>query len=173
MSIISDIKNNRARFMAELFQYILHGERNLLLSKLNSENINQQQDANSLLMYAIQHKQDDIALQLINLGINVNLQNNKGQTAMHVLAVYKNDLTIAEALIQHGADLSLQYSSGNISLWTAILKAEGQYDLVELLLKNKADLDSKNRTGKSPFDLALLMKFPECIALVEKYKTNH
>ena len=45
-------------------------------------------------------------------------------------------------------------------------------DLVELLLEHKANLDSKNRTGKSPFDLAVLMKFPEGIALVEQYKVN-
>ena len=56
--------------MSELFQHILHGESNSLLEKLNAENINQQQDGMSLLMYAIQHQQDDIALELINLGKN-------------------------------------------------------------------------------------------------------
>lgn len=158
--------------MSELFQYILHGESNSLLEKLNAENINQQQDGMSLLMYAIQHQQNDIALELINLGIDVNLQNSKGQTALHFLAVYKNDLALAQAIIQRGADLSVVDSAGNISLWTAIFNANGHYDLVELLLEHKANLDSKNRTGKSPFDLAVLMKFPEGIALVEQYKVN-
>lgn len=156
--------------MSELFQYILHGESSRLLEELKAENINQQQDGMSLLMYAIQHQQDDIALQLINLGIDVNLQNSKGQTALHFLAVYKNDLALAQAIIQQEADLSITDNAGNTSLWTAIFNAQGQYDLVKLLLEYGADLDNKNRTGKSPYDLALLMKFPEGIELVEQYK---
>ena len=54
--------------MSELFQHILHGESNSLLEKLNAENINQQQDGMSLLMYAIQHQQDDIGEWLCDAG---------------------------------------------------------------------------------------------------------
>lgn len=158
--------------MSELFQYILHGQMNSLLEKVDSQNINQLFDGSSLLMYALQHKQDEIALKLVELGIDVNLQNTKGQTALHFMAVYKNDLSIAQAIIQHNADLSLQDSAGNISLWTAIFNAQGQYELVKLLLEYGADVDSKNRTSKSPYDLAILMKRPEGISLVEQYNAK-
>lgn len=158
--------------MSELFQYILHGQMNSLLEKVDSQNINQLFDSSSLLMYALQHKQDEIALKLVELGIDVNLQNTKGQTALHFMAVYKNDLSIAQAIIQHNADLSLQDSAGNISLWTAIFNAQGQYELVKLLLEYGADVDSKNRTSKSPYDLAILMKRPEGISLVEQYNAK-
>lgn len=70
--------------MSELFQLILHGESNAALGKLTPETLNQQLDGSSLLMYALQHQQDDIALKLIELGIDVNLQNNQGQTALHL-----------------------------------------------------------------------------------------
>lgn len=159
--------------MSELFQLILHGEHNALLEKITFDNINQQLNGSSLLMYALQHQQDDIALKLIELGIDVNLQNSKGQTALHFIAVYKNNIHVAQAIIDHGADLALQDSSGNISLWTAIFNAQHHYELVKLLLEHGANLNSKNRTAKSPYDLALLMKFPEGIALVEQYQTNH
>lgn len=158
--------------MSELFQYILHGQMNSLLEKVDSQNIDQLFDGSSLLMYALQHKQDEIALKLVELGIDVNLQNTKGQTALHFMAVYKNDLSIAQAIIQHNADLSLQDSAGNISLWTAIFNAQGQYELVKLLLEYGADVDSKNRTSKSPYDLAILMKRPEGISLVEQYNAK-
>lgn len=42
--------------ITQLFKHILHGESNELLTQLNPENINFQDDGSSLLMYALQHK---------------------------------------------------------------------------------------------------------------------
>ncbi len=46
--------------MTQLFQHILHGESDELLAQLNPKNINLQDNGSSLLMYALQHKQDKI-----------------------------------------------------------------------------------------------------------------
>ena len=46
--------------MTQLFQHILHGESDELLTELNPKNINLQDNGSSLLMYALQHKQDKI-----------------------------------------------------------------------------------------------------------------
>lgn len=126
----------------------------------------------SLLQEALKNKQDSIALYLIKAGINVNNQDSQSQVALHYIAVYKNDLDIAQEIINHGGNVNSKDKFGNVPLWTAIFNAKGEYDFVEFLLKNGSDLKSTNTAGKTPYDLAYIMKFPELIGLINEYSSQ-
>lgn len=156
--------------MENLFKIITDGNLDAVKEAINESNINVLNVNNmSLLQEALKNKQDDIALYLIEKGINVNNQDYQGQIALHYIAVYKNDLKVARSIIQNGADIDIKDKFGNSALWTSIFNARGEYDLVKLLLENHADLKSANSAGKTPYDLAYIMKFPELIDLINEY----
>lgn len=153
--------------MENIFKIIIDGNLNAVKEQINESNINVLNVNNmSLLQEALKNKQDDIALYLVQKGINVNNQDSQGQTALHYIAVYKNDLKIAKAIIKNDVDINLKDKYGNSALWTAIFNAKGEYDFVKLLLDNQADVKSVNVSGKTPYDLAYIMKFQELIDLV-------
>ncbi len=156
--------------MENLFQTVRDGNLEILKEQINQSNINVLNVNNmSLLQEALKNKKDDIAFYLVEKGIHVNNQDSQGQTALHYIAVYKNNLDIAKAILAHDAQIDLKDKFGNSALWTAIFNAKGEYNFVELLLENKADLKSTNSAGKTPYDLANIMKFPELIHLVNQY----
>ncbi|MCS3529758.1 ankyrin repeat domain-containing protein [Chryseobacterium sp. JUb7] len=156
--------------MENLFKIITDGNLDAVKEAINESNINVLNVNNmSLLQEALKNKQDDIALYLIEKGINVNNQDYQGQIALHYIAVYKNDLKVARSIIQNGADIDIKDKFGNSALWTSIFNARGEYDLVKLLLENQADLKSANSAGKTPYDLVYIMKFPELIDLINEY----
>lgn len=156
--------------MENLFKIITDGNLDAVKEAINESNINVLNVNNmSLLQEALKNKQDDIALYLIEKGINVNNQDYQGQIALHYIAVYKNDLKVARSIIQNGADIDIKDKFGNSALWTSIFNARGEYDVVKLLLENHADLKSANSAGKTPYDLAYIMKFPELIDLINEY----
>lgn len=159
--------------MENLFKLITDGNLDAVKEQIDESNINVLNTNDmSLLQEALKNRQDKIALYLIEKGINVNNQDSQGQTALHYIAVYKNDLDIAKSIIQHGADIKLKDKYGNTALWTAVFNARGEYDFVKLLLENKADMKSVNTAGKTPYDLAYIMKFPELISLINEYSVS-
>ena len=69
---------------------------------------------------AIDSNQKSIALLLIRSGINVNLKDELGNTALHV-AVMRNQPEIVDALLQAKADMNvLNQSYGRTPLGTAV-----------------------------------------------------
>ena len=92
---------------------------------------------------------------LIDSGINLNLQNNEGITSLHCAAIY-NNFSLADLLLRHGADLSIEDKYGNQPLWTATFNDKGRNErreMIKLFLKYGADVNHKNNVGKSPKDI--------------------
>lgn len=108
----------------------------------------------SLLEEAIAFHQRDIVFDLLNRGINVNIQDYKGLTALHILGFY-DDPIVAEMVLKRGGRLDLYDKYGNSPLWTAAFNANGHYETVELFLRYGADPLHKNKVGRSPLDIAL------------------
>ncbi len=159
--------------MENFFNIITDGDFKAVKEKINETNINVLNVNNmSLLQEALKNKQDEIAHYLIEKGVDINNQDNQGMVAFHYIAVYKNDLTLARVLLQKDADIEIKDKYGNSPLWTAIFNARGDYGFVKLLLEYNADLKSLNIAGKTPYDLAYIMKFPELISLITQYSAS-
>lgn len=92
-----------------------------------------------------------ITRQLIESGISVNTQDNRGYNAL-LLACRNEKWQIAELLVSNAADVNTNDALGNTPLHYA---AEAdQRELAELLCRNGAYLYGENNQGNSPTDLA-------------------
>lgn len=156
--------------MKDLFKIIREGNINDLKSEISSQNINAlNENKQSLLQEAVIRGKDEISKYLIENGIDINNQDNTGQTVLHYIPIYKN-LDLAKEIFKNNFNINIQDIHGNIPLWTAVFNARGDYNIVKLYIENGANLDIKNKVNKSPYDLAIMMKFPELIELFESYK---
>ena len=70
-------------------------------------------DGSSLLQEAISVKKWDIAMDLVQRGINVNIQDNHGNTALHYAISYKH-FDIVNLLINNKADETIRNSMKKI-----------------------------------------------------------
>jgi ankyrin repeat protein len=96
-------------------------------------------------------------------GVDVNLTDGKGQTALH-LAVTHRPLDksvdsrrnrVAQRLLSYGSQVNLQDNDGNTALHLAARL--GAWSLLELILKackdSSSPIDPVNHTGQTPLDL--------------------
>ncbi|OCK80629.1 ankyrin, partial [Lepidopterella palustris CBS 459.81] len=96
----------------------------------------------TVLHHAILRKGEDVDLlrSLLERGANVNATNNDKETPLHFTAKYLYNMkNMAEVLLSGGADIEARDIAGRSPLWLAMQKRK--YDIVELLLKNKAKVD--------------------------------
>ncbi|WP_109436270.1 MULTISPECIES: ankyrin repeat domain-containing protein [Aquimarina] len=110
----------------------------------------------TLLINAAAKGNVEILKLLIDKEADINFQDKIGYTALHFAAQNKN-IEIASTLVEHGADINSKDNYGNPPIWTAIFNAKGDYNIVELLLKTGADIDTKNKNEKSPREMGELM----------------
>ena len=108
-------------------------------------------DHNETLLLAIGCTIDTINL-LISLGLDINKQDIKGNTLLHVAAFCNNSSDIVTFLLNNGAKLNIQSESGNTPLHVASMMNNIQ--IVQLLLDHGADITIKNNEGKTAEDKA-------------------
>ena len=106
----------------------------------------------TLLHEAIAFRRTELMSYLIERGVPVNHQNNKGQTALHYAAIY-GSLTATQLLIESGADPNICDMHGNNALWAA-LSTHREPSIRVLLVRAGADATHKNKMGKSVLDFA-------------------
>jgi uncharacterized protein len=115
-----------------------------------------------LLHTAIMSRKHDIALFLIENGINVGMRDYHGNTALHYLCEFR-DLGLAMALLEKGADVNARNKNGCSIIWKAVSRASSikygnDYEMVKLIMKYSPDTRAKSRSGLAPFDLARIEK---------------
>eukprot|EP01089_Gocevia_fonbrunei_P014033 TRINITY_DN3755_c0_g2_i1.p1 TRINITY_DN3755_c0_g2~~TRINITY_DN3755_c0_g2_i1.p1 ORF type:complete len:218 (-),score=22.64 TRINITY_DN3755_c0_g2_i1:133-786(-) len=123
-------------------------------------NINQNlTNGDSFLHNAIQCRTKDvkiklqIILYLIFKGINLNLTNYEGKTALHI-ATEQNDCSIVSILLRFGAFLNVQnHEDGNTPLHCAI--KNNNYELTAMLLKSGASVNIVNYENENALDLIM------------------
>jgi uncharacterized protein len=141
-----------------IFRTLWNGDISEFRKEIQNYDINcKNENSCNLLQIAITTKNDDIAIELLNRSINVNLQDKHGQTSLHYLGVHKN-IKLARLILQKGGDVNIRDSYGNIPLWTAVFNARKVYDYVELLVQYKSNPLSINNAGRSSLDFANQIK---------------
>jgi hypothetical protein len=116
---------------------------------------------------------------LLDQGVDSNVQNRSGQSALHI-AVRNDDFPMVRLLLGKGsADIALQDNKGQSALHIAVQRAlrfPGQRDelpgdkfkVVELLLAKGADAKALDRDGRSATNLADFSQNKEIKSLLEK-----
>ena len=86
-------------------------------------------------------------------GMNLNLADEEGNTALHHAVKEYKTSGMASTLIKLGADVNARDSDENTPLHTATRR--GDIDLVQLLLNAGADANALNKNDESPFHMVL------------------
>jgi hypothetical protein len=111
------------------------------------------QDSYGLLAAASAGKSQVVKMYLES-GRNPNLRNSSGQSALH-LAVQHGQRNVVRLLTKtYNADVSLCDAEGQTALHLAIMHCGEKKDIIEMLLQRGADVNIKNKVGRSPLDLA-------------------
>ena len=111
------------------------------------------QEQQSDLTEAVIDNDKEKAVELIASGIDLNVADSEGWTALH-FAVQENNIIIARILLENGAKVDIQESYGNTPLSNAVFNCNGDGEMIKLLLSYGADKNLKNNYGVSPLDLA-------------------
>lgn len=107
---------------------------------LNSEVMNE----NSVLIEAVKSRDVERVVSVLKTNPNLESKDSSGKTAL-MIAAYNEDNTIAELLINAGANVNAQDKMLNSPFLYA--GAEGNIKLLELGLENGADFNVFNRYG--------------------------
>ena len=104
---------------------------------------------------------------LINLGANINIQDNDGNGILHYILSRDNigteEYDIFEMLIKNGIDINLQNNDGDTALHKISYKKNNSYrdigmekKVISLLIENNADKNIKNNNGKKAYPGAFI-----------------
>jgi Ankyrin repeats (3 copies) len=104
------------------------------------------------LLTAAANEADEVVSDLIDQGVDSNVRNGSGQTALHI-AIQKGRIRMARLLLgRGGADINLQDTDGQTAIHLAAEK--GNPVAVDFLLGKGADVNVKNNEGFLAIDLA-------------------
>ncbi|KAL1395777.1 hypothetical protein pipiens_002796 [Culex pipiens pipiens] len=100
-----------------------------------------------------------IVEQLLQKGVDLHICNQWGRDALQVLVSgfrsakwYGHDVGTVQLLVDHGAAVNATDEEGNTALHLAF--KDGEAELIEVLVRNGADLSVKNKEGKVPLQMA-------------------
>lgn len=107
----------------------------------------------SLFFQAVVRGEAEKAVSYLNLGANINAQDDTGATLLHKAVLYSN-MSVAQWLLDRGADVDMQVGKSNM---TPLMLAAHQQDvpMCQFLLEHKATIGIKDIYGSTAADYAL------------------
>lgn len=101
------------------------------------------------LHYASKYGKIEISKMLITAGANIDIQNDNGNTSLHLVTCHE----ITKLLIAAGAQLDIQNNDGWTPLhWSAYF---GEIEITKLLIEAEANLDIQNNNGYTALHYAV------------------
>jgi FOG: Ankyrin repeat len=158
--------------MNDVFAIVRFGDYAEYLSAIDSVDIDIVDSGSSLLTSAISYSRPEIVQDLIMRGININYQGERGMTPLQITIQWKN-FELAKQLVSLGADVNVRDLYGNNALWYATAFANGNYDVVKLIVEKGGDAITKNNAGRSPLDFARQIGDEELIELLSAAGLPH
>uniref|UniRef100_H0WVM3 Uncharacterized protein n=1 Tax=Otolemur garnettii TaxID=30611 RepID=H0WVM3_OTOGA len=122
----------------EVVRFLVHRK-----CKLNTHD----RERRTPLMKAVQCQQEECVAILLESGANVHLTDVYHNTALHYAAYHQN-IQIADRLLAYGSYIDPQNKNGSTPLLLAI--NENRKEMVEFLLKNKANRNSVDKFNSIP-----------------------
>jgi ankyrin repeat protein len=146
-------KNNPKRAEALLEGAINNGNASLTKALIKTDEKLKKEAVTRFISAANEGNLDLVKL-LHQAGIDVNAQGFDNTTALMATAFSGPQLTIAQWLIEHGADVTMKKSGGFSALiWASM---NGHKELVDLFIESKADINEKDDGLYTPLVLAVI-----------------
>lgn len=130
-------------------------DKSSLTAALGSVDINTRNSAGESLLHAAagKHGSAEMAAEVVRRGIDVNLQNRNGATALHFAVEFRHK-DVAAIILGAGGRFDVEDEHGNQPLWYAVRDPHRDLSMIELLLLHGADPNHRNQYGKTPLEAA-------------------
>lgn len=131
---------------------------------------------NTPLHFACEKGYYQIVLSLLNHGAELSLKNGRNETALFN-AIRKGDVGMMRLLYNNGGNLMDINRDGDNLIHHAIKYSSNKDEMVSFLIKYGVQLDTKNKDGKYPIDIAMeklknkklnILKADNDISLIDK-----
>jgi len=132
---------------------IIKKVKNIVLSDKSPENPVLLDEFNQSLLHIFSNSNDFVKIEKIVLsGIDLDLQDKRGKTALHYCAINNNYKAVC-LLLEHNARTDLFDILGNSALWDAVLSYQGDIRIIEQLLLCSSDMHVTNRNMMTVLDV--------------------
>ena len=136
------------------------------LKLLTADGLDISDSAYNALIKDIENKDIELVQLFIDNGIDVNIKDNNGGSALMTAVIYGRK-QIVKLLIESGAEINSAVSKfGLNALMYAINNIDVDPSIIELLIKNGADIYSKNSSGDSALTYVLRKGYLELAKLM-------
>jgi ankyrin repeat protein len=172
--LLKEINPNFRNEKGETPLHIVAGESHLEAVKLlldhGADPNAQNKEGETPLHYAAERCEVDVVKLLLQYGADPNARDDNGQTPLHRITDEPITLIFDKPRIYYSKVRSaLYFLLGKLGL----VNDEGScVEVIGLLVKHGADINAKDKYGKTPLDYAITYEYVHYIALLAKYGAN-